>query len=260
MRQARAVPESVMSPGYDSYRARKDQQEQDQVVFDLATAALPFVGPAARGVAMGAKALAPKAAQMAEGYMSSQGMMPSVVEVFKGYPKSNVLEKTVNNIASEWRNNPQVLFANPSASTARVAGNMDMSISELADGNIMLKHMPQWGSKSREFHVIGDDLDEVIGAANKRLSTSNAGVASREKYLHDNSLLGKLQKEYGDAFKVKKSERSASQYITHEPSGTKIRISDHDLPLAYEQADINLRTGMPLQDQLDAVKKYFGGS
>jgi len=176
-------------------------------------------------------------------------------QVFKKTPKG--LPDYVNNLSSEWRKSDMIKWANPQAVSAIVKDNMDMSVKELADGKLLLTHNPMWGSNSKQFSVVGDSIDEVITAAKSRLESSNKAVAISAKRKLDNSLIGQLQKEYGDNFTVKKSERSKSIYITHKPSGTKIRISDHDLPLGYVQADIDLRSGQSLEDQLAEIKKYL---
>ncbi len=50
MQQARAVPASVMSPGYNDWKAVQDRQERDNVVMSMATAVAPFAGPAVRAL------------------------------------------------------------------------------------------------------------------------------------------------------------------------------------------------------------------
>jgi hypothetical protein len=69
---------SVLNPNQAPYMQGYDQGEP----FGIAAMALPFAAPAAVATA---KALAPKAGQMAENYMVKQGFMPSIV-AYHGTP------------------------------------------------------------------------------------------------------------------------------------------------------------------------------
>ena len=135
------------------------------------------------------------------------------------------------------------------------AGNLwntgqQAQIRQLNDGNYLLVSSPVWPNKGAGKYAVGDSIAELQQYAAKQGAHRESGRAGAES----RTLLGKLKKEYGDdAFSTAKSTQSNSQYITHIPSGTKIRISDHDLPLHYEQPDLDLRSAMSIQDQLKAI-------
>jgi hypothetical protein len=142
---------------------------------------------------------------------------------------------------------------------AAVAHDINMTVSPIADGKYVLQYRPLWGSSSKEFHIIGDDPNALALAGIDRLTRSDRSIAAAQKSAFDNSLLGKLQAEYGDTFSTTNSTQSKSAYIIHNPTGTKIRISDHDLPLHYEQPDVDLRTNQPLDEKLQAIKDAIRG-
>lgn len=171
--------------------------------------------------------------------------------VYKGYPKKELRDLIVRNPDAEWRKS-ELLNAGFS-----VKENPNMSVNELSSGKFLLNHLPLWGSKQKEFHVIADSVPEAVQLATQRLSASDRAISSKQKRDFENSLMGKLQNEFGDNFSVSKSERSKSQYITHNPSGTKIRISDHELPLGYVQPDLNLNMSMPVDQQFSEILKLL---
>lgn len=136
--------------------------------------------------------------------------------------------------------------------------NMSATIRPLTNGDFALDFTPQWGSKSKPFYAIGDDAKELADYSLSRIARSDKAVDAAAKRAEEASLLGMLKKEYGDVFSLGKSTQSKSQYITHDPSGTKIRISDHDLPLHYEQSDVDLRNWQSPSQMMESVKKHFG--
>lgn len=148
----------------------------------------------------------------------------------------------------------------PSSSEWDAAGNvfkdMNARISALNNGDYVVKYSPQFGGRNSPFFAVGDNAEELARYALDKVSRSESAVKSAD----GRTLLGKLKKEYGDVFELGKSTQSSSQYITHTPSGTKIRISDHDLPLHYEQADVDLHKGTSVSDMFDAIKKYISGN
>lgn len=139
----------------------------------------------------------------------------------------------------------------PSRQVAFFRENMDLKLSQLPDGKYAISHSPQWGAKAKEFSVTGDSVDEALNAAQQRLARGEAAT----KAATSRSLIGMLQNEYGDVFKLSNSTQSKSKYIEHLPTGTKIRISDHDLPLGYVQPDVDLRAGMTPKEQYSEIVK-----
>ena len=150
----------------------------------------------------------------------------------------------------------------PQSETWDAAGQVkkDMSavVKPMTDGDYLVTGMVPWGRKNKPFYAVGDDPEELATYALNRLEKGDKSIASAAKRKDDASLLGQLKSEYGDVFSLGKSTQSKSQYITHNPSGTKIRISDHDLPLGYEQADVDLRIGTSVQDMLNAIRDVIG--
>ena len=142
---------------------------------------------------------------------------------------------------------------------SNLADNFDVSIYKTQNGNFAATYSPASHlSKNKSFVAQGDDLNELVEALRARLAASDRGVRASVTRASRNDPLSALKNEYGDVFDLKKSERSASQYITHKPSGTKIRISDHPLPMQYDQPDINLPVTATPQDVVDALRRYFG--
>tara|TARA_R110000868_G_scaffold312018_1_gene572964 strand:- start:22 stop:1152 length:1131 start_codon:yes stop_codon:yes gene_type:complete len=73
MRAGREQATSVMDSRWDEQQATRNRMERDNLVMDVAMTAAPLVGPAARGVAAGARALAPQAARLADNYVTGIG-------------------------------------------------------------------------------------------------------------------------------------------------------------------------------------------
>jgi hypothetical protein len=179
------------------------------------------------------------------------------VKAKTGYAPKNIADQKINNPASAWRDSDLLQFANQNAASALVRGNLNMTIKELSGGKLLLEHSPMWGSTEKPFYIVGNDVGELVSLAIPRLERSNKSVEAAKKSKFDNSLLGKLTAEYGDTFSTAKSGRSESNYITHEPSGTKIRISEHNLPLGYVQPDVDLRIWQSLDEQLAEIRKVL---
>lgn len=137
--------------------------------------------------------------------------------------------------------------------------NMDIGVRPLDDGTFLGRVMPQWGSKTKDFYAIGDDPVELANNLLNRTAKSDKAIQTASKAKESKSVVGQLKKEFGDVFDFGRSTQSKSEYITHAPSGTKIRISDHDLPLHYEQPNVDLRTWMSDEEKLAAIKKAIYG-
>lgn len=146
----------------------------------------------------------------------------------------------------------------PSGKGAAVKENMNATISPLSNGDFALSFNPAWGSKSKAFYAVGDNPEELVDYSMNKISRSDKAIDSAAKKNDETSLLGMLKSEYGDVFSLAKSTQSKSQYIIHNPTGTKIRISDHDLPLHYVQPDVDLRNWQSKNDMLQAVMKTIG--
>lgn len=149
------------------------------------------------------------------------------------------------------------LFSQHASMPARAAVERDinMTVSPLENGKYVLQYRPLWGSSSKEFHIIGDDPNALALAGIDRLTRSDKAISSAQKAKFNNSLLGKLNAEFGDTFSKAKSTQSKSEYLIHNPTGIKIRISDHNLPLGYEQPDVDLRFGQSLEEKLSAIRE-----
>jgi hypothetical protein len=143
-------------------------------------------------------------------------------------------------------------------SAGMLRGDMNAIVRPMNDGDYMVRYSPGWGGKNKPFYAIGDDPEELAGYALDRIGRSDKAISAAAKKKEDASLLGRLKAEYGDAFSLGKSTQSKSEYITHAPSGIKIRISDHDLPLGYEQPDVDLRIGSSVDQMMDAIRKAIG--
>ena len=141
--------------------------------------------------------------------------------------------------------------------TGVVNGSPSLTVRSLPDGKYLANYSPLWGEKSKPFAAISENVDELINDSLKRIKKSDSLINSHELKKHNNSLEGMLNNEFGDVFKIKKSERSSSKYLIHEPSGTKIRISDHDLPLGYESADLDLPINLTNNELFEKIKLFL---
>jgi hypothetical protein len=142
------------------------------------------------------------------------------------------------------------VFRSPETSVSVVSPN---------PGEYVAEWSPAWGGAGKPFHVVGDSLDDVVTAATKRKSASELAADRAKKSAESKSLIGRLRSEFGDAFKESRSTQSKSSYIEHVPSGTKIRISDHNLPMTYDQPDLDFRIGTPTEDILSVIRKHLRG-
>jgi len=137
--------------------------------------------------------------------------------------------------------------------------DMYAQVKPMQDGNFLATYIAPWGSKSKNAYATGDNPEELANFILNKKNRSDAAIARSEKQKYDNSLIGKLSNEFGDIFDTAKSARSESQYITHKPSGTKIRISGHALPLGYESPDLNIPIGISDDEKFQLIKNYLSG-
>lgn len=147
----------------------------------------------------------------------------------------------------------------PKSDAYDAAGNvyqdMNVKLSKLNTGDFLGTYRPAWLQGGKERYAVGDNAQELIDALLDTSKRSRAGVAAAETNKFNKSLVGQLSKlGFNPAdFKESSSARSVSTYLVHGPSGTKIRISDHDLPLGYEQPDVDLRTWMTDEEKIKAI-------
>lgn len=137
---------------------------------------------------------------------------------------------------------------------------MSGTIKKMTNGDYLGRYNPAWGAEGKPFYAIGDNPEELKSFMLSKMLKSEAGTASAKTAKYNKSLIGVLNNEFGEgAFsKAGRSSQSSSEYYQHVPSGTKIRIADHDLPLHYEQPDIDLRSWMSTDEKIQAIKKYLG--
>lgn len=231
-----APPTSVMDPRSRDYERRSRETENFLIGADILAGALPFA-PLAKGAVMAAgKYAGPELARGLENYMARTGLLQT---------------------ATDWKASPLVKIG-PSGKAGHLSDDVNMFVRELPNGQIEIERSPMWGQSAKPFKIQGENLEELIAAATRKATKSDTAKAAYETKKHSESLLGKLQATYGDNFTVSNSERSASQYITHTPSGTKIRVSDHDLPLGYVQPDIDLKSGSTVPNQFAEIVKTLG--
>jgi hypothetical protein len=82
-------------------------------------------------------------------------------------------------------------------------------------------------------------------------------MTAAAKGKHSKTVGGMLEMKHGDNFEYAKSARSNSQYITHTPTGAKIRISDHKLPDVYESADFEVSNALGKKEQAQSISKFL---
>lgn len=203
--------------------------------------------------ALGATAIGSKASEGAR--------LSALARALKGergiisMPLSTIPKKGIQDVIGGVLPNHPDITNLPNVSFGILKSDPNIKMKSLADGRYLVEHSPLWGSTSKSFYGIGDNLDELITAAKARLVNSDKSIAASKKIKEENSLLGKLKAEFGDSFSTAKSTQSKSEYLIHNPSGLKIRISDHNLPLHYEQPDVDLRTWQTLDEKISAIKK-----
>jgi len=211
----------------------------------VASGVLPFIPPTVAGLfamhkmAGSADAVSP----LAKSLKNQQGVIKEIGKI----PKNSIFPKSVT---------PDMV---PVGISEMFGTGMSGTIKKMTNGDYLGRYNPAWGQPGKPFYAIGDDADELKRVMLDRMTRSEAGTAASKKAKFNNSMLGKLKKEFGDVFDTARSTQSNSEYITHTPSGLKIRISDHDLPLHYEQPDIDLRSWMSTEDKLAAIRKAIIG-
>lgn len=182
---------------------------------------------------------------MGVGMIKSTGKLPKN-SIFPKGMESEVVTPRINSL--------------PKSPRYDVAGNvyedMGLNISALKNGEFLATYQPQWLRGGAGKYAIGDNIDELINHGLGTIKRTDAGVQAAKTSAFNKSLLGKLDSLgfNADDFKQASSTQSSSNYLTHVPTGTKIRIADHDLPLHYEQPDVDLRSWEPIADQIAKIK------
>jgi hypothetical protein len=188
-------------------------------------------------------------ANMQQKGLLSRNPKPEFINVGKNYVASREYGGDIPN--------HELITPFPNKSVGMVKSNPNMVVRTTKSGEYELHHMPQWGGLGKEFIGKHTDLTRLITSGIERFERSVKGQELNKERKEKNSLFGMLNKEYGDSFSQARSTQSVSKYITHDPSGTKIRISDHSLPIHYEQPDVDLRIHQTPKEQFEIIKKYL---
>jgi hypothetical protein len=162
--------------------------------------------------------------------------MPDSPAGLLGHPKLNVL---------------------PNERFALVEGNSYLRVEHKPDGTFTISHSPAWGKTGKPFTLNGDSVDDLISTAESRLKRSEVAMTAAAKSKHSKTVGGMLELKHGDNFEYTKSARSDSQYITHTPTGAKIRISDHKLPDVYESPDFEVSGALSKKEQAQSISKFL---
>jgi hypothetical protein len=149
------------------------------------------------------------------------------------------------------------LIVMPNKRFALVEGNMNLLVEHKPDGTFTISHSPRWGETGKPFTLNGDSVDDLISKAESRLQRSEAAMTAAAKSKHSKTVGGMLEMKHGNNFEYAKSARSDSQYITHTPTGVKIRISDHKLPDVYESADFEVSSALGKKEQSQSISKFL---
>ena len=180
---------------------------------------------------LGSKVMNPRMSVVPEG-----ASMPQQPTGLLGHPKLNVL---------------------PNERVALVEGNSNLRVEHKPDGTFTISHSPAWGETGKPFTLNGDSVDDLISTAESRLQRSEAAMTAAAKSKHSKTVGGMLEMKHGDNFEYAKSARSDSQYITHTPTGAKIRISDHKLPDVYESPDFEVSGALSKKEQAQSISKFL---
>ncbi len=256
----------LLDTGYSAVNGQSPRKSDRQIpgeemnirgLLDLATN-IPVVGDALSGgmaVYDAARGDYPSAAMNALGVLP---FIPSFGGVIKSVRPSKFgkIPDEISAMKSGGLDKSE-LWQNYSDRAGLINKNMDMTIYPLNNGDYVLSHNPAWGSKSKGFYAVGDDANELVNYSLGRVSKSDKSIQSASDKKYSNSLAGMLENEYGPVFSFSNSNRSASQYITHNPSGQKIRISDHDLPLGYVQADHDVPISLSDKDKFKSIMDFL---
>jgi len=220
--------------------------------------ALPVIGDAISGYDAYQSA---KQGNYGEAALNAIGLLPfipglaGVIKSYGDLPKSGLLPDNLD--AERLKGFGNLPNSNLYDGVGHVYDDMSIKLSKLNNGDFIAKHEAPRLSKLKNFYAIGDDAEELAKFMLDKKSVREQASNRSAKKAYDNSLIGKLTNEFGDVFSLGGSTQSKSKYITHNPTGTKIRISDHDLPLHYEQPDLNFSDKDSADDILNAFMEYL---
>ena len=173
----------------------------------------------------------------------------------------NILER--NGVGGAMMHRPTGLLGHPKLNVlpnervALVEGNSNLRVEHKPDGTFTISHSPAWGETSKPFTLNGDSVDDLISTAESRLKRSEVAMTAAAKSKHSKTVGGMLEMKHGDNFEYAKSARSDSQYITHTPTGAKIRISDHKLPDVYESPNFEVSGALSKKEQAQSISKFL---
>lgn len=225
---------------------RRQDQELNATAFANPQNPLQVTSKAALGQ-LGDRMLAGPLSFAPAGMILATGYTPK-----SGLPES-IRQNRVTPIAKSLPPNPRY------DTVGNVYDDMNLRIAKLQDGNYVAQYDQPWMGKVKPFYATGDDVDELLSYGLDRIQRSQSASTAAAKRQYRATLLGQLEVGGMDPndFQLAKSQRSSSTYLTHIPSGTKVRVSDHDLPLGYEQPDIDLRHSQSVLEQAEKVLKYL---
>lgn len=195
-----------------------------------------------------------------EAALNAVGMLPMIPGLAGVIKKTgNIPSKGIQNI-DEWADIAKGKKV-PSSSNIYDSGLAYPYIGGLGDANmyplksgdylsVFYKDKRYRMKSMNPFYAIGDNHEELAKYTLDRINRS-------EKILTNKSLYGKLKKEFGDIFKLERSSKSNSEYITHKPTGKTIRVSDHDLPGIYDQPTLDLRDTENMSDMINKIKEII---
>lgn len=134
-------------------------------------------------------------------------------------------------------------------------------IRKLLNGDYLMTVTPQWMGNTKPFYAVGDIPEELASRGKEFMANSGRSIQSARTAKIPANVRKALEGEFGKNFSydISNSGNSKSYYITHNPSGTKIRVSDHELPEYYENsADLDLRQ-YEVGDIVSRIKRHLAG-
>lgn len=137
---------------------------------------------------------------------------------------------------------------------------MPVMLSKFANGNFAGGYLPPWNpgqAQAKAFNLYGDNLEELVAAASERYSRAEKAATAAQKRKDSASMTGRLTEEFGD-FTKSASTQSKSKYLTHSETGTKLRFSDHPLPIRYDQPDLNFSLNATPDEVIEALRAHLG--
>lgn len=169
------------------------------------------------------------------GIIKQSGHLPKNMRYPKEMP-SNVVTPVIGSLPDSSLYDKAGMFSVDSAANG--------DLRRLANGDYYASLNPTWLSKTRGKYAIGDIPSELVDYIRRVATNSDKTVQAQRTAKIPKDVRASLEKEFGKVFDydISNASRSNSYYITHKPTGTKIRVSDHELPSHYENtASIDIR-------------------